>query len=93
MMRKTESIWLNPFAAYAMWIEVWTAWYVAALTCWTPQPLSGRGPAPGSHGGVKARGPSAPALICDAGGEAGGVANKTANGSIEGQAVNGQCTW
>jgi hypothetical protein len=93
MMRKTESIWLNPVAAYEMWIEVWTAWYVAALTCWMPQPLSGRSPVAGADGGAEAGQPPALAPIRDAGGEAGGVANKAANGSIARQAVNGQCAW
>jgi len=94
MMTKSESIWLNPAAAYAMWIEVWTAWYVAALTCWMPQPLSGRDPVAGPDGGLRANAqePSVP-FSRDSGGKAGGVAGKAANGAIAGQAVNGQCAW
>ncbi len=89
MMTKSESIWLNPVAAYAMWIEVWAAWYVAALTCWMPQPLSGRGPVAGAQESSV----PAPVSTRDSGGKAGGVASKAANGAIAGQAVNGQCVW
>ncbi len=92
MMTKTESIWLNPAAAYAMWIEAWTAWYIAALTLWMPLPVS----APVAGGiGAKGQAASAPAAVRsrDSGGEAGGVAGKAANGAIAGQAVNGHCAW
>ncbi len=97
MMTKTESVWVNPAGAYAMWVEVWTAWYVAALAFWMPLSLSGRGPVAGPDGGLSAKAgePSAPAPVFNggSGGEAGGVANKAANGSIAGQAVNGRCAW
>ncbi len=92
MMTKTESVWLNPAAAYVTWIEVWTAWYLAALTFWMPQALSGR-TAVASGIGAKDQPPSAPIRSRDAGVEAGGVAAKAANGAIAGQAVNGHCAW
>ena len=37
-MKKYETTWPNPFAAYAMWMEMCTAWSSACMW-WLPQPL------------------------------------------------------
>jgi hypothetical protein len=56
-MKRTESIWLDPAAAYAMWVALWAAWCTAALW-WLPRPVPGPG-APGrprkgtGHAGVQ----------------------------------------
>lgn len=88
MMTKTESIWLNPAAAYAMWFEMWTAWTVAAFTFWMPQALPGQRPAAGPDAGSDAKAPAAPSAI-----RSGDAGRAAANGAIAGQAVNGHCAW
>ena len=92
-MTKTANIWLNPAGACAMWIEMWTVWYSAALSWWMPQLLPGRGPVAVLNGGssAKGQGPAAFALFCtrDHGHEAGSDAGEASSGAITGQAMNG----
>ncbi|MGO9546191.1 MAG: hypothetical protein ACLPPF_15530 [Rhodomicrobium sp.] len=37
-MKKIETIWPHPAAAWAMWMEAWTAWGTTFMW-WIPQPL------------------------------------------------------
>ncbi len=39
-MTKYETIWPHPFAACAIWMEIWTAW-TTAFAWWLPHPLAG----------------------------------------------------
>jgi hypothetical protein len=84
-MKRTEDIWLNPAAAYAMWIELWTAWCTAVLW-WLPKPVL-RPAGPGRpRKGMGRAGVQAVKPPCFTGQD---HSNAAANGVIARQMMNG----
>jgi F-type H+-transporting ATPase subunit beta len=82
-MKKIETIWPHPAAAYAMWIELWTAWSTAWLW-WMPQPPVRLDPDKAGTGRLDAesKAPETQAILCASGAARAAYANGSSGAGL-----------